>query len=175
MMHEHAILDPLRRLSKPVVRAGAMYELRPVTLDDYDLIYRIHVDAMRDVVTQQYGWNESIVSAMFRDWFRPTIIQLILVDGQPAGLLAVRREPTEFYLSNIEIVPAYQGRGLGTAVVHGVLDEARRAGLPVSLQVLKINRARRLYERLGFAAFDETETHYLMRTDARNQAFEGLL
>jgi ribosomal protein S18 acetylase RimI-like enzyme len=140
-----------------------IYTLRQATASDYSLIYQLHIEAMRDVVTRQYGWNEAIVSAMFREWFDPTMIRLILVDDQPAGFLAVRYDLLEVDLSNIEIAPAYQGRGLGTAAVRAVLDDAQKRGQPVRLSVLKINRARRLYERLGFATFDETENHYRMR------------
>ena len=48
------------------------------------------------------------------------------------------------------IVPSAQGRGLGTALVRLVLDEAAGRGLPVRLSVLANNPARGLYERLGF-------------------------
>jgi ribosomal protein S18 acetylase RimI-like enzyme len=44
-----------------------------------------------------------------------------------------------------------------------VLDEARRSGKPVALQVLKVNPARRLYERLGFSVTGENETLYFMK------------
>jgi hypothetical protein len=36
--------------------------------------------------------------------------------------------------------------------------------VPLTLQVLKNNRARRLYERLGLTAIGETPTHILMST-----------
>lgn len=43
------------------------------------------------------------------------------------------------------------------------MDEARRLGLPVRLQVLKINpRALSFYERSGFVRTGETDTHILM-------------
>lgn len=48
-------------------------------------------------------------------------------------------------------------------MVGDLLAEAAAAAIPVELQVLKVNPARSLYERLGFAVFDETETHHLMR------------
>jgi len=51
---------------------------------------------------------------------------------------------------------------LGAALVRGVTAVADVRGLPVRLQVLKINPARRLYERLGFVVTGETETHDLM-------------
>lgn len=44
-----------------------------------------------------------------------------------------------------------------------IMEEARGLGLPVRLQVLKVNtRARALYERLGFRCTGHTGTHDLM-------------
>jgi hypothetical protein len=42
------------------------------------------------------------------------------------------------------------------------LFHADADGLPVAPQGIKINPARRLYERHGFRATGETDTHYLM-------------
>ncbi len=44
--------------------------------------------------------------------------------------------------------------------------QARAEGVPVALQVLKVNPARHLYERLGFSVVGETAMHCLMRTEA---------
>jgi hypothetical protein len=43
-----------------------------------------------------------------------------------------------------------------------VLEQARASHLPVSLRVLKVNPAQRLWRRLGFTVVGETETHWLM-------------
>ncbi|PZF60406.1 hypothetical protein DEI92_08730 [Curtobacterium sp. MCBD17_034] len=54
--------------------------------------------------------------------------------------------------------------GIGAAVLSWVLDEAAKAQRGTLLQVHKLNApARRLYERLGFVRFDDTETHHLLR------------
>lgn len=66
-------------------------------------------------------------------------------------------------ISGIYILPEYQGRGLGTEVIDEVIKQARKRRQPVSLQVLKVNPARRLYERLGFVVIAESETHFQMR------------
>lgn len=47
-----------------------------------------------------------------------------------------------------------------------VLREAGQAGVAVELSVLKVNPARRLYERLGFVQVSEGEHSYLMRLGA---------
>ncbi|HYD84131.1 MAG TPA: GNAT family N-acetyltransferase, partial [Opitutus sp.] len=82
-------------------------------------------------------------------------------------------EPHELFLANIQIHPAFQGNGLGSAVVRNVLESAAALQLSVRLQVLKVNtRARDLYLRLGFTIYQETLTHFLMRhaaTPARSE------
>ena len=64
----------------------------------------------------------------------------------------------------IEISPDYQRRGIGTILMHDLLRKAAARGISVTLQVLKVNPARVLYERLGFELTGETGTHYLMRS-----------
>ena len=48
-------------------------------------------------------------------------------------------------------------------LIQALCDEADGRGIPVELQVIKVNPAWRLYERLGFVVIGETETHVLMR------------
>jgi ribosomal protein S18 acetylase RimI-like enzyme len=67
-------------------------------------------------------------------------------------------------------MPDWQNRGLGTTIIQDVIDRLRAPGIPVRLQVLKVNPARRLYERLGFEIYDESDTHYLMQTNDPNFA-----
>jgi ribosomal protein S18 acetylase RimI-like enzyme len=62
--------------------------------------------------------------------------------------------------------PAEQLRGIGTYLTRRLCDQADAANLPLELQVLKVNPAKRLYERLGSATIGETDTHYLMRRPA---------
>ena len=52
---------------------------------------------------------------------------------------------------NIEILPEYQNRNIGSAVVKEFLDEAGRSGKPVRLSVAKSNSGSvRFHGRLGF-------------------------
>jgi ribosomal protein S18 acetylase RimI-like enzyme len=87
-----------------------------------------------------------------------------MVSGRDVGAIAVEWRDSDVVLTDIEILPECRGCGLGTAIIRAALTEARRRGLPVALQVLKGNPARRLYERLGFCVVEETQTHYHMRT-----------
>ena len=83
----------------------------------------------------------------------------------PIGHLSVRRTDDEIFLAAIAIAPEQQNQGIASQLLQDLLSESDRSHLPVTLQVLKVNPARRLYERLGFAHTGETSTHYLMRRD----------
>ena len=114
-----------------------------------------------------WGWDDTVQANFFRQKFDPAKRQVILLDGKPAGVLSVEEQADETFLALIEILPEYQGQGLGTAVIQHVITAALQHGRPVTLRVLKTNHpARRLYERLGFIITEETSTHYYMRRDA---------
>jgi GNAT superfamily N-acetyltransferase len=63
------------------------------------------------------------------------------------------REP-HHYLPYIGVAPAAQGRGLGTALMAPVLDQADADGLPAYLEATSERNAK-LYARLGFETLDE--------------------
>ena len=58
-----------------------------------------------------------------------------------------------WYLPFLGVDPSLQGRGLGSALLRGVLEEADRAGLACYLDA-PCERTRRYYERYGFRAVD---------------------
>jgi putative hydrolase of the HAD superfamily len=139
------------------------YALRHATGADRDGLYELHKATMRAYVERTWGWDENLQQQYFHQRFDPRQRRVIVVDGQDAGMMEVERSAEGLILSNIQIAPAYQGYGLGTAVIRDLLAEAQQGGLPVRLQVLRVNPARRLYERLGFIVVQETSTHFKMQ------------
>jgi ribosomal protein S18 acetylase RimI-like enzyme len=83
--------------------------------------------------------------------------EIVEVNGRPVGLLKVVRSPTEWRVSQIQLLPEHQGKGIGTQLLQHVLASAGSAGLVVTLSALKINPAVRLYRRLGFTTDAESE------------------
>jgi ribosomal protein S18 acetylase RimI-like enzyme len=141
-----------------------MYTLRQATEADYAFLFHLHQASMKDYVTQTWGWDEVVQQTLFRERFEPAHVQIVVVDGHDVGALAVKQEPNTLVLANLQLLPDAQKQGLGTAIIRTLLWQARQLGVSVSLQVLKVNPARKLYERLGFTVIGETATHYLMRT-----------
>jgi ribosomal-protein-alanine N-acetyltransferase len=68
----------------------------------------------------------------------------------------------EIHINNVAVRPRYRGRGIGTALLHHVLAEARQLGARrATLEVRASNEAaRRLYERLGFYVAATRRNYY---------------
>jgi ribosomal protein S18 acetylase RimI-like enzyme len=49
-----------------------------------------------------------------------------------------------------------EGQGIGTATLRKLKDKARRKDKTLTLNVMKNNRSRALYERLGFRVIGQT-------------------
>jgi ribosomal protein S18 acetylase RimI-like enzyme len=62
--------------------------------------------------------------------------------------------PPHYYLFAIGVDPEHQGRGIGAALLHVVLDRCDAEGVPAYLEASKPEN-RRLYERHGFSVTEE--------------------
>lgn len=122
---------------------------------------------MRDHVDRVWGWDDDEQAAFFARRFepeRPQRWEVIQAGGGDVGLLIVEEREDDIYLAEIQIVPERQSEGIGSAVVRSLQARAAAAGKPLTLRVLHVNqRARDLYERLGFRRFDEIDTHAYLR------------
>lgn len=146
------------------------YELTPAREADKEVIRRLSNRCYREVVEEQFGsWDEEKQLGYFEKKWDPAIYDKIICGGQLAGVIAVVPADDHVFLSEIQVDPDFQGQELGTAVVRDVLNDAGRRGLAVRLRVLLKNRAKSLYERLGFAVTGKTETHHLMEWNAHQR------
>jgi ribosomal protein S18 acetylase RimI-like enzyme len=84
---------------------------------------------------------------------------LIESDGSPIGRIYVYRSSDEIRLMDIALVPAWRNRGIGTALLHELMDEARANGSEITLHVEPDNPAQRLYQRLGFSLIEQRGTY----------------
>ena len=79
---------------------------------------------------------------------------LIEKDAEPIGRLYVYRTAREIRLMDIALVPAMRNRGVGTALLRELMQEARCSGSAITLHVEPDNPAQRLYQRHGFSLIE---------------------
>lgn len=139
------------------------YRLRPASEADRAWLRWLHHTTMREGVESMWGWDEERQDTLFDGNFTTKSLQIVQVEARDVGVIAVTRRPSELFLDNIQLVPDYQGQGLGTALIRDLQGEARAEGMPVALRVIVSNRARMLYERLGFVITGQSDTHYHLR------------
>ena len=66
-------------------------------------------------------------------------------------------------LDRAYILPMYRIKGYGTRIIQGVVHDAEGTGHSIKLQMLKINPARKLHERLGFVVTGTDGPHQVMQ------------
>ena len=145
-------------------------EVRAATAADDEFLFNLHRRALGDVIEATWGpWDDNLQRRFHRDWFDPGRIEVVLVDGELAGMMEAYLGPGDtFYISRVEVSPSRQNRGVGTALMRQLLERARRSGaVAVELHVLHLNRARVLYERLGFRVVADDPPKFRMRLDLR--------
>ena len=147
-------------------------KLCPFSAEHQEFLYRLYAST-RQQEFAPLGWPPAQLDVFLRmqfnnqqNWYKTAYPdakhQVILCDGQPIGRILVDRTPEFFLLVDIALLPEHQKQGIGANYLHELLDEAKKTGVPVRLQVLKNNPAQRLYERLGFVKTGEDELYLQM-------------
>ena len=123
---------------------------------------------MREVIERTWGWDDTWQRADFEKRFAAYTVSIIEAGSRSVGSLWLEQRPDSLYIHDLEIEPASQGRGIGTAVIEMVIEQGSSRGLPIVLSVVPANpRAMRLYERLGFRVTCVEPPFIRMRHDAR--------
>jgi ribosomal protein S18 acetylase RimI-like enzyme len=104
-------------------------------------------------------------SAHYAQHYTGLSSDVVLVDGEPAGRLLVARWREEIRIVDIALLPAFRGRGAGSALLAELMDEAIEMAKRLSIHVERENPALRLYQRLGFRPVGETGVYLRMEWD----------
>lgn len=132
-------------------------------VEDLELLFEIERAALKEHVRSNFGsWDDAAQYRMFSQSTDPASHQLFYCGSQPVGFWSTTRDDGTICLERLSLLPAFQNRGLGAALIRELIGEARASHRTLSLQVFLTNRARRLYERLGFRIVRATDTHYQM-------------
>lgn len=140
--------------------------LRPATGDDRAFVEHIYFQTQRYIIEALFGWRgDEAEKAKFADFYDMAATSIIAHSGTDVGWLAIARRSHHIELEHLYLDEAHQSRGIGGAILRILIEEAKSAALPLRLATAKMNRARRLYERLGFVEVgtDEFKVHFELR------------
>ena len=141
---------------------------RSIKTEDYEFLWRLHNAALKKYVEKTWGWNEDWQKQNFDKNFRVEDGRIVVYENRDIGFFWQIEKENELMLVSIRILPEYQNRGIGTKIIEDLIAAANKKNKNIRLQVLKINPARHLYERLGFVIKAATETHFVMERKSTN-------
>lgn len=124
--------------------------LRAIADDDRPFLARLYAST-REAEMRMTGWSEVQQSIFLQSQFAAqqraylaypdARFLLVLHDGEPAGRLYLQTLPDRLHVIDIGLMPACRARGIGTALLRGVMADADVCGKAVSLHVESTNRA----------------------------------
>lgn len=92
-------------------------------------------------------------------------VRILMADSSDVGWIQSTARENELFLAQIFVARPFQGRGIGTQVMNRLIAEAAEAGQAMCLDVVKINPALRLYDRLGFRIIGGDDRKFYMKRD----------
>ncbi len=145
------------------MKAPATFTLRQASSEDAPIFYRVIDQTMREFIVTTWGvWNEARVQRESDEKSRDPNARIIQVANISAGVFVVERCPTHIQLEQIYLLPEYQRRGIGTALLNNLIVEASQLKIPVRLHVMAVNPAKNFYKRLGFFVTEATPEFFFM-------------
>ena len=146
--------------------------LRPVADADRAFLVELYAETRNDELAQ-LDWDAATKRAFvdhqfaaqdahYRGNYAGATLDVIEVDGTPAGRLYVHRGPSDIRIMDIALAAPFRGRGIGTSLLRSLMAEADASGRKLSIHVEVNNPARSLYDRLGFRPAGEHGIYVLM-------------
>ncbi|KZN45430.1 GNAT family N-acetyltransferase [Pseudoalteromonas luteoviolacea] len=130
-----------------------LLSLRRITMDNYLLSDGVDISDKEHIFRIKYNFEDA---------------QIIQVNNKNIGLFKASfiSEKSQWYIFQIQILPSYQGFGIGRKLITDLCDKAKKDKLSVGLSVLKSNPAKNLYDALGFQVVGSDCSEYEMEYGA---------
>lgn len=147
--------------------------LRPATEAEDDFIFHCYAST-REQELAQVPWGLEQKEAFLRMQYTAqkqhyaaeaphANHDIIYVDATPVGRIYLDRRDDALHILDITVLPQHRNHGTGALLLRRLLDEAGRAGKPMTIYVETFNPAVRFFERLGFQKDHEKGFHLLMK------------
>lgn len=155
--------DPRRELARQELT------VRPITPEDKEFLYTLYASSREEELSSvdwDTAFKEQFLRMQFKaqhEFYHQRFIEpqflIILLKGKPIGRIYIDRRKQELTLAEITLLPDYRNQGIGSTYIRDLMLEATNTGLPLRLHVEQFNRARALYERLGFSTISDDGVH----------------
>ena len=141
-----------------------VFLLRPAKPDDRAQIYHLKAQSVRPYVEKIWGWDEVYQQQDFaRDFQAIERFQVIEVGGNFAGFLQASFLDPYYEIQELHLLPAYRGKGIGSQILRQLQETCTAQGQTIRIGCFRENqRAKALYEKLGFVETSETDTHFIL-------------
>jgi GNAT superfamily N-acetyltransferase len=139
--------------------------LRLASLADSEFAYEVVCKTIRPYAEQTFGiWQEAQVRSLLASNIGAGFTSIIMAGANPAGILTAKELENQVQLDQLFVLPEFQRDGIGTELVRRMLQRAKELDVPVRLRVLRVNPAKRLYERMGFVVTSEEPERFYMQS-----------
>lgn len=143
----------------PAAPDAAQITLREVCIGDREFLLSVYA-AGREIELSMVPWvaaqRRVFVEHQFdaqnlhyRTYYEGSTHEIILFDGVPAGRLYLSRAD-QIAILDIAVLPEFRNRGIGTAVIRRLRDEATRSNLSLRIYMESYNPFQILFTELGF-------------------------
>jgi GNAT superfamily N-acetyltransferase len=143
--------------------AAIVVESRAAKTADEDFAREIYFESQRWIIDQEFGWDERREFEKFRRQFKPEQTQIILADGAQVGWIQLEEKPETLEVLGIFITGSHQKHGIGMHIMKSILNWARAQNKAVLFNSARINRSKKLFERLGFYITHEQDHKFRLR------------
>ena len=148
-------------VSKPRA-AKAVVGLRPVIAQDREFLLKVY-ECGREIELSMVPWDPELKLSFIEHQFDaqttyyssefPSAQHDIIVlsdSGEQVGRLYVDRREEKIAILDLAVLSEYRRRGIGSAVVDGLIEEARVSGRTVEVYVETFNPSQNFFISLGF-------------------------
>ena len=159
---------------------GEHLTLGPVTPDEDPFLLSVYGSTRKEELDQvewDTGQREAFLKWQFdlqrREYearFPDAEHYVILIDDRPAGRIWIGTDEKQMRLLDIALLPEFQNRGAGTALLRWLIGRAKSANKPLRHMVFVLNNdAHRFYERLGFRIIEDLGAYKHMEWKTSNE------
>jgi len=150
-------------LPSKLVQLG--FALAAVNDEDYHDYFAVKKACYSTYVDEYFGgWIDEIQremnAAQFQQAKMRSCFAKILLHGKTVGFFSYNEHEDKVDGISIQMLKQARNHGLGSFYLKHILSKNKQ----IELTVFKSNPAKELYARHGFVIYDETASHYFMRT-----------